>query len=363
MPLLTRDFDYHLPNERIAQQPLEPRDQSRLLLLDRADGSLRHARFTDLPDLLRPGDLLVGNDSRVIPARLAARKATGGALEILLLRPTEGDADRPPEDGAPSPATGRQWLCLIGGRVRAGTRFHLVAPAGVAAVDGAEGEVLTTYADGRRLVAFACDIGPLLDAWGSLPLPPYIHQRLERPERYQTVYADRAGSAAAPTAGLHFTPALLDRLAEAGIGWATVTLHVGLDTFKPVEVEDLTQHPIHREWVVLPQRTVNAIADCRQRGGRVIAVGTTTVRVLESAALAGAGSALSAYAGWTDLFLYPGASFLVVDALITNFHLPRSSLLMLVSAFAGKERIDEAYREAIQREYRFFSFGDAMLIL
>lgn len=361
MPQRTIDYDYHLPVERIAQEPAEPRDRSRLLVLSQEDGSMRHASFGDLPDLLRSGDLLVGNDSRVIPARLAARKSTGGALEILLLRPA-GGIETPTTGAAPVSRSDREWLCLIGGRVRTGTRFSLVAPAGIIA-DEPEGEVREVFPDGQRLVSFDRDISPLLGALGSMPLPPYIHHPLDEPERYQTVYAVRPGSAAAPTAGLHFTPELMARLSDRGIGWATVTLHVGLDTFRPVEAEVVTGHKMHREWIELPERTVSAIADCHRQGGRVIAVGTTSVRVLESAALACAGEDMRAYAGWTDLFLYPGATFRVVDGLISNFHLPRSSLLMLVSAFAGRERVRKAYEEAIRQEYRFFSFGDAMLML
>lgn len=361
MPQRTSDFDYDLPDERIAQEPVEPRDRSRLLVLSRDDGAMRHARFGDLPDLLRSGDLLVGNDSRVIPARLAARKSTGGALEILLLRPAGGNEDTASEAASMS-RSDREWFCLIGGRVRTGTRFSLVAPAGVIDCEP-EGEVRAILPDGQRLVSFDRDISPLLDALGSMPLPPYIHRPLDEPERYQTVYAVRPGSVAAPTAGLHFTPELMARLSDRGIGWDTVTLHVGLDTFRPVEAEELTGHQMHWEWVELSERTASAIVECRRRGGRVIAVGTTSVRVLESAALACAAGDLRAYAGWTNLFLYPGATFRIVDGLISNFHLPRSSLLMLVSAFAGTEQVREAYREAIRQEYRFFSFGDAMLML
>lgn len=362
MTLLTRDFDYHLPPHLIAQEPVEPRDGSRLLVLERASGTIRHALFRDLPEILGPDDLLVGNDSRVIPARLAAHKESGGGLEILLLRPHSASGDEVLSLGSDLLRPGPwRWLCLIGGRVRPGTRFVLdrVGP-GKGAV---RGTVEAVFEDGQRLVAFDSDPLPILDALGTMPLPPYIRRPLDRPERYQTVYAAHPGSAAAPTAGLHFTPRLLERLAQRGVGWETVTLHVGLDTFRPVEVEALADHRMHREWAELPEPAVRAIEGRRQGGGRVVAVGTTSVRVLESAARAAMPGPLRPYAGWTDLFLYPGAAFAVVDALITNFHLPRSSLLMLVSAFAGREAIAAAYAEAIRAEYRFFSFGDAMLIL
>jgi len=360
MALLTSDFDYQLPTHLIAQEPVEPRDRSRLLVLERASGTIRHALFQDLPEILGPSDLLVGNDSRVIPARLAAHKESGGGLELLLLRPLAAD-DRGAAQDVAAGADPWRWLCLIGGRVRPGTRF--VLDRGAPGAETVRGTVEATFEDGQRLVAFDRDLLPLLDDLGTMPLPPYIRRPLDRPERYQTVYAARAGSAAAPTAGLHFTPRLLERLGSRGIGWETVTLHVGLDTFRPVEVERLEDHRMHQEWVELPERTLRGIVDHRRRGGRVLAVGTTSVRVLESAARASRPGPLRPFAGWTDLFLYPGASFEVVEGLITNFHLPRSSLLMLVSAFAGREAIAAAYAEAIREGYRFFSFGDAMLIL
>jgi S-adenosylmethionine:tRNA ribosyltransferase-isomerase len=350
--MLTRDFDYDLPPERIAQLPAEPRDSARLMHIDRKTGALGHRIFREIGDYLRPGDLLVANDSRVLPARLRGRKrGSGGRIEALLLGP-EGDA--------------RTWTCLIRGRIREGMWLEF----------GGEGrtrqgaEVIALRPDGERLLRF--DVAPesWLEDLGEIPLPPYIRVALPDPERYQTIYARRAGSAAAPTAGLHFTPELKQRLESAGIRWAWVSLDIGLDTFKPVESETVAGHRIHREWIQLPAETAEAVSETKMKGGRVIAIGTTSVRVLESAARWQSSertsmadpSALLPGEGWTDLFLYPGARFLAVDSLLTNFHLPRSSLLMLVAAFAGKELMDRAYATAIASDYRFFSFGDAMLI-
>ena len=360
-PLRTQDYDYHLPADRIAQTPVEPRDSSRLLVLDRATGRWSHQHFYDLPAFLRPGDLLVANDSRVRPARLLGRKLPGGArVELLLLKPVDGTT----------------WETLARGR-------RLVPGVRLALGNGQVGaEIVGETEAGGRLVRFDAPIEPLLPEIGMTPLPPYIHSPLADPERYQTVYSRVVGSAAAPTAGLHFTPDLLQRLADTGIGFAFVTLHVGLDTFRPVEVEDARQHVMHSEWAELSPATAEAIRIARAQGGRIVAVGTTAVRVLESAAVAsegldpekwvvGSGSPRpssvlrppSPYSGWTRLFITPGYCFRAVDALITNFHLPRSTLLMLVSAFAGRETMLAAYQAAVAQGYRFFSFGDAMLML
>ena len=337
------EFDYYLPASLIAQVPIEPRDASRLLVVDRAASSLAHHLFSQLPDLLHSGDLLVVNDSRVMPARLhGVRTRGGGAAEVLLLRDLGEN----------------RWLCLTRPAKRIRTGDVLTFGAGTLS-----GEVQEECSEGQRVIRFDVANGTfmaVLAQLGEMPLPPYIHSRLENPERYQTVYARELGSAAAPTAGLHFTPGLLDRIRQAGIGVAYVTLHVGLGTFRPVQVDEVTQHHMHAEYGILSAETAAEIASVRSRGGHVIAVGTTAMRVLESAALAAPDSAWS---GWTDIFIYPGFTFRVVDALVTNFHLPRSTLLMLVSAFAGKRLIDEAYAEAIRERYRFFSFGDAMLLL
>lgn len=376
MSLCTTDFDYELPADRIAQVPAEPRDASRLMVLDRASGRVEHRTFRDLPEYLDAGDVMVANDSRVLPARLHARKDSGGGLEILLLRQLSG-----PGAAAPAWAAGRgagpgYWLALIGGRVRVGTGFTLVPPAPVRNPSGSggppygarpfatvRGEVLACSDDGQRLLRLESADPGWLEAFGELPLPPYIRSRDHDAERYQTVYAREPGSAAAPTAGLHVTPALLERLRNKGVAWQTVTLHVGLDTFRPVEAEALSEHKMHAEWARLGADCATALGRARAAGRRVIAVGTTSVRVLESAARASAGPEIEPFEGWTRLFLYPGQPFRLVDALVTNFHLPRSSLLMLAAAFAGRERILRCYDEAIREGYRFYSFGDAMLIL
>jgi S-adenosylmethionine:tRNA ribosyltransferase-isomerase len=343
-------YDYHLPPELIAQTPAEPRDSSRLLVLDRATGALTHSVFREIGAFLRPGDLLVANESRVLPARLHGRKAeTGAAVEILLLalRPEIGPT---------------VWETLVkpGKRVRPGHRIDF--PAGLSA------EILESTAAGGRLARFLADARPdpgAVEACfrqiGEMPLPPYIHTKLRDPERYQTVYSHTEGSAAAPTAGLHFTPDLIARLAAQGIPLVYVTLHVGLDTFRPVEVADLRQHHMHSEDITLGQATADAINATRMAGGRVVAVGTTTVRTLE--AVAARWLPLQPFAGRTDIFITPGFQFRVTDALITNFHLPKSTLLAMISAFAGRERVLAAYQEAIAQGYRFYSFGDAMLIL
>ncbi len=339
MPLRTDDFDYDLPPEYIAQTPAEPRDSARLMVLDRRSGAITHAVFRDLGRFLRPGDLLVVNRTRVIPARLYARKVpTGGKVELLLLR-REGPG---------------VWQALVRGR---GLRLQVE--------NGPEAEIVAQLDGPLRRIRFASPLDETqLDTVGQVPLPPYIHHPLADPERYQTVFAREPGSAAAPTAGLHFTPRLMEALRQQGITFAEVTLHVGLDTFAPVKEDDPTQHKIHTEWCRLPPETAERINATRAAGGRIIAVGTTTVRTLETAArYAPPGQIVAPFEGDTDLFILPGFTFRVVDALITNFHLPRSTLLMLVSAFAGRETILHAYEVAKQAGYRFFSFGDAMLIL
>ena len=332
----TAEFEYDLPPELIAQTPIEPRDAARLLCLDRASGAIEHRRFSDLPDRLRPGDLLVANDSRVIPARVFAHKTTGGAVELLLLRRIDAQT----------------WQTLLRGHnLRVGTRLIVRDELSV--------EIIEQSPTGERVIRFSQPIDDQLDALGVMPLPPYIHAPLRDPERYQTIYSQTPGSAAAPTAGLHFTPRIFDRLRERGIEVAYVTLHIGLDTFKPVETDDIEQHHIHTEFVQLTEDTAAQVRAAKAAGRRVIAVGTTSVRVLETAAQHGLAAPM---AGDTALYIYPGFQFRAIDGLLTNFHLPRSSLLMLVSALAGKANIDRAYTEAILHKYRFLSFGDAMLI-
>ncbi len=337
------DFDYDLPEGAIAQTPVEPRDASRLLVLDRASGVVEHARFRDIGRWLSPGDLLVVNDSRVLPARLLGQRAGGGAAEVLVLRPLEGE---------------RRWEALV----RPSRR--LAIGAFVTLRSGERVEIGERLTDGTRAVTFEHDPDEVMAVAGEMPLPPYIRDRSAPPDRYQTVYAQPPGSAAAPTAGLHFTDDLLGSLEADGVTRASVTLHVGLDTFRPLEGEFVDEHLIHREWYEVPPATREAMAGAR----RVVAVGTTSVRVLETAART------EAAAGWTDLYITPPYRFHAVDALITNFHLPRSSLLLLVtafvqagmgegSAFAARDRLLGAYREALAEGYRFFSFGDAMLIV
>jgi S-adenosylmethionine:tRNA ribosyltransferase-isomerase len=349
-PFDVASYDYDLPPDRIAQTPVEPRDSSRLMVLDRAAGSIAHAIFRDIGRFLRAGDLLVANESRVIPARLRGRKAdTGAAVEILLLEPR-------PEAGPTA------WEVLVkpGKRLRDGHRVEL--PHGLTAEIGATtlagGRIVTLTADGGQDRAL---VHERIAQAGEMPLPPYITAKLADPERYQTVYSHTEGSAAAPTAGLHFTPSLLQSLAEQGIGFATVTLHVGIDTFRPVGVDDLRQHRMHSEAFTLSAATANAINAARAAGGRIIAVGSTSIRTIETAAQHGL--PLEPCSGRTSLFIMPGFTIRVTDALITNFHLPRSTLLAMVSAFAGHELIMAAYATAIAEGYRFFSFGDAMLIL
>jgi S-adenosylmethionine:tRNA ribosyltransferase-isomerase len=335
----TSDFDYTLPLEYIAQTPIEPRDSSRLLVMKSTTGTLEHCVFSEIGQFLNPYDLLVVNRTRVIPARIFAIKQTGGHVEILLL--CRKDL--------------LTWECLVGGKgLSAGKRININ--------NGPDAEIMEVLQGSRRKIRFAEPIEPFFSRVGHIPLPPYIHEPLKDPERYQTVYARDLGSAAAPTAGLHFTPRLMEELKLKGINFAEVTLHVGLDTFAPVTEDDPQDHQIHTEWCEIPPETVDAISQAHQSGGRVIAVGTTSVRTLESAAMAGQNGILS-YTGPTNLYILPGYEFKIVDAMVTNFHLPRSTLLMLVSAFAGRERILHAYEVAVQEKYRFYSFGDAMLII
>ncbi len=337
----TSDFDYDLPPERIAQTPVEPRHASRLLVLDRARSELEHTTFWQIDRYLHAGDLLVINETRVIPARVFARKPTGGKVELLLLR-RENELT---------------WEALVGGK-------GLVAGRRLSLEDGLEVEVAEVLEGARRRLRFTRPVELYLEQRGQMPLPPYIHTPLADPGRYQTVYATQTGSAAAPTAGLHFTPELMHKLEEQGIHFARLTLHVGLDTFAPVTEEDPSRHVIHTEWCELSPQAAEAINQAHQQGRRVIAVGTTSVRTLETAAQrASPGQVVAAFSGPTSLYILPGYAFKAVDALITNFHLPRSTLIMLVSAFAGRQRILAAYRQAIRLEYRFYSFGDAMLIL
>ena len=359
----TELFSYELPKSFIAQQPAEPRDSSRLLVLDRETGRVEHATFREIGAFLRAGDVLVANDSRVIAARLRGHKSTGGAVEIFLLRQMD-DA-------------GREWSCLVRGRgLRAGAALELdVRPIRL--------EIAAEGAGGLRTVRFSEPIAEELASLGEIPLPPYIQEFAGDRGRYQTVYSRTEGSAAAPTAGLHFTAGLLKDLAEGGVGWETVTLHVGLDTFGPVTAERVAEHRIHREWAELPAAVAEAVNAARRKGGRTVSVGTTSARTLEYAATGAQGiepygrqrgrEAVVPFAAEVDLFIYPGYRFRAVDALLTNFHLPRSSLLMMVSAFVGQahaEDVDrgrkillDAYETAKREGYRFYSFGDAMLII
>jgi len=339
----TSDFDYFLPSELIAQTPAEPRDSSRLMVLNRSDSSIEHRQFYELTDYLLAGDVLVFNDSRVIPARLVGRKVTsGGRVEILLLRRL-----------GPS-----FWEVLVkpGKRVSIGTEIEITA-------NGAKvlAEVTGLGHDGVKLIRLSDET--LIPELGKIPLPPYIHLPLTRPERYQTVYADAAGSVAAPTAGLHFTPELIERIKRKGVHCLFTTLHIGLDTFRPVREDSPFEHPIHKEYGVLSREVASNLSQAKAEGRRIICVGTTTVRILEEAAQASSSLQLQPLEGWVSLFILPGYQFRMVDAIITNFHLPRSTLLMLVTAFTGKELITHAYEEAIAWNYHFYSFGDAMLII
>ena len=338
--LTIHDFDYELPESLIAQTPAEPRDASRLLILDRRTGAVRHQFFSQILEHIRPGDLLIANDTRVIPARLLGKRAdTGGGVEVFLLHRRSQDT----------------WEVLVkpGKKMRPGQKVWFD--------DSLSCEVQDVTEFGGRVVRFLYEglFETVLDRLGETPLPPYIHQKLTDPDRYQTVYARERGSAAAPTAGLHFTPTLMDKVKKMGADFAFVTLNIGLGTFRPVRIENIAEHVMHREFYSVPPETVERIQETKRRGGRIVAVGTTAVRTLESAAAAGQ---LAAGSGWSELFIYPGYEFRVIDALITNFHLPQSTLLMLVSAFAGRENVLAAYREAVREQYRFFSFGDAMFI-
>ena len=337
----TSDFYFDLPPELIAQTPLEQRDASRLLALDKTTGETRHLHFYDLPSLLRPGDCLVLNDSRVLPARLIGKRAGGGACEVLLLI-DRGD---------------KVWECLVrpGKKLRTGAK--------VTFGDGElAAEVVGEGADGNRLVRFDYEgiFLETLERLGRMPLPPYIKAELEDGERYQTVYSKVVGPAAAPTAGLHFTQPLLEQIQAMGVKVCYVTLHVGLGTFRPVKAEKLDEHEMHAEYCVIPQETADVVNETKRQGGRVICVGTTSCRTIES--WAAEGGTLAASAGWTKIFIYPGYRFKVLDGLITNFHLPESTLIMLVSALAGREHVLSAYEQAVGERYRFFSFGDAMFI-
>jgi S-adenosylmethionine:tRNA ribosyltransferase-isomerase len=346
-PLETADFDYPLPVELIAQTPLERRDQSRLMVLDRDSGTVRHSLFTRLADWLAPGDLLVANNSRVIPARLLGNRVpSGGAVEVLLLRRLDAG----------------KWSALAkpAKRLRRGDRVEF--PARVYGMSPASMTVEENLGEGELLLQFEDGVDERLDVYGQAPVPPYITRTLDDAARYQTIYATVPGSAAAPTAGMHFTGEMIEELRRQGFEWAEVTLHIGLDTFRPVTEARITDHPIHREWCEVPVQTAQAIAACRQRGGRVVAIGTTVARTLETVGRAWRDDNPSSFAGFTDTFIVPGHHWKLVDALLTNFHLPRSTLLMLVSALAGREAVMEAYAEATRRGYRFYSFGDAMLI-
>ena len=344
-PLKTSDFDYDLPPELIAQTPLEPRDSSRLMVVDRATGLIEHRLFPCIADIFCPGDVLVFNDSRVIPARLRGTKAaTGGKVEILLLR-RSGDGT---------------WQALFGpGKgIRAGAVIEIM---GGDARSTLRAEVLGESGGGVKLVRFSDE--SLVAGAGEIPLPPYIHQPLVDAERYQTVYAGDPGSVAAPTAGLHFEPGLLERLKGRGVYCLFVTLHIGLDTFRPVREEDPRRHPVFFEYGIIGEDAANALTQAKKEGRRVIAVGTTTTRLLEHAAGKAKNGVVEPFSGWADILILPGHRFRIVDALLTNFHLPRSTLLMLVSAFAGHDLIKKAYSAAVGERYRFYSFGDAMLIL
>ena len=340
----TDDFDYNLPPELIAQTPIEPRDTSRLLVLRRQNGTIEHHHFTDILDFLQADDVMVFNDSRVLPARLNTKKLnTGGNVEILLLKRLEQNL----------------WETLVkpGRRVKNGTLLELSDENRNIIVNA---EVVEQGDAGIRTIKFSDE--SLLSELGQVALPPYIHEPLQNQNRYQTVYADQKGSVAAPTAGLHFTQELLEKIKLQGIKCLFVTLHVGLDTFRPVQEDNPEEHKIHKEYGYLSAEVANSINQAKKEGRRVFCVGTTSVRIVEAAAQKNNGL-MQAFDDWVDLFILPGHKFRVADAMITNFHLPKSTLMMLVSAFAGKEQIDKAYKTAIAGKYRFYSFGDAMLIL
>ena len=342
MEYKTKDFWYDLPEELIAQTPLQQRDSSRLLVLDRESGQVEHKHFYDIIDSLHPGDCLVMNDSRVLPARLLGQRPTGGAVEVLLLRDL-GD---------------KKWECLCkpGRKMQVGHRVLF----GSGELSGTVTEVLE---DGNRIVTFEYEgiFLEVLERLGKMPLPPYIKEELRDQERYQTVYSREVGSAAAPTAGLHFTQELLDKIRNKGVRTAFVTLHVGLGTFRPVKADSILDHHMHSELCMIGAETAEILNSTKAEGGRIICVGTTSCRTLES--LVNTDGSFEAKSRWTDIFIYPGYTFLAMDGLITNFHLPESTLVMLVSAFAGRDHVLAAYEEAVRERYRFFSFGDAMAIL
>lgn len=338
----TSDFDFYLPEELIAQHPLEKRDYSRLMVLDKATGEIDHKHFYNVIDYLNQGDTLVLNNTRVMPARLIGEKAiSGGKIEFLLLKRSEGD----------------KWECLAkpGKRAKIGAEFTF-----------GEGKlkckVVDIVEEGNRIIEFSYDgiFEQVLDELGEMPLPPYITERLDDRERYQTVYSKEQGSAAAPTAGLHFTKELLEQVKEKGVNIAYVTLHVGLGTFRPVKVDDVNEHVMHSEFYHLEEEDAKIINETKKRGNKIISVGTTSTRTLET--IGDENGFVKAQSGWTNIFIYPGYKFKVVDKLITNFHLPESTLIMLVSALAGKEKVMNAYNEAVKERYRFFSFGDSMII-
>ncbi|MBD7911515.1 MULTISPECIES: tRNA preQ1(34) S-adenosylmethionine ribosyltransferase-isomerase QueA [Clostridium] len=336
------DFDFHLPEELIAQHPLEKRDQSRLMVLDKNTGEIEHKKFYDIIDYLEKGDTLVLNNTRVMPARLIGEKEnTGGKIEFLLLKRIEGD----------------KWESLAkpGKSARVGRRFTF-------GEGKLKAEVIEVLENGNRIIEFEYEgiFEEVLDSLGEMPLPPYIHERLEDKERYQTVYSKEEGSAAAPTAGLHFTKELLKKIEDKGINITYVTLHVGLGTFRPVKVETIEDHDMHSEFYTLSKETAEIINETKRRGNRIISVGTTSTRTLET--IGDENGFVKEQSGWTNIFIYPGYKFKVVDNLITNFHLPESTLIMLVSTLAGREHVMNAYEEAVKERYRFFSFGDAMFI-
>jgi len=338
----TSDFYYDLPQELIAQEPIKVRSESRLMVLDKHSGEIEHKHFYDIADYLNEGDTLILNDTKVLPARLYGTKEdTGGAIEFLLLHKHTLDT----------------WEVILkpGRRAKPGARF-------VFGNGELKAEILEVINDGNRLVRFEYDgvFEEVLDRLGEMPLPPYITKKLEDKNRYQTVYAKNSGSAAAPTAGLHFTPELLEKIKKKGVNVGYVTLHVGLGTFRPVKADEISDHKMHSEFYILPEETAELVNKTKQSGKRVVSVGTTATRVLETAGLSGL--PLKKQTGWTDIFIYPGKQFNVIDALITNFHLPESTLIMLVSALAGRENILNAYNTAVREKYRFFSFGDAMFI-
>jgi len=346
----TSDFDYSLPPELIAQTPIEPRSESRLMVLNRSDGSIEHRRFFELVDYLRAGDVLVFNNSLVIPARLSGKKSeSGGRLEILLVRQLKPNV----------------WETLVrpGRRVKIGTKVEIASDsvAGDSQALRVTAEAIGVGEGGTWVIRFSDET--LLAELGKIPLPPYIHVPLKDPQRYQTVYADVAGSIAAPTAGLHFTRELIEQIKSKGVHCLFVTLHIGLDTFRPVRESNPLEHPIHQEYGMLSREVAEELSRAGVEGRRIICVGTSSVRLVEAVAQSSSPVDIKSFQGWVDLFIMPGYRFQMVDALITNFHLPRSTLMMLVTAFAGKGLITKAYQEAIAQNYRFYSFGDAMLVL